>query len=213
MQISKFGHACLLIEEQDVRILIDPGSYSSIPNIPEQLNAIFITHEHADHVDDSLMKKIVEKNPHVSIFTTLAVQEMLRKEEIDSVVVHEGQGIMLNNIEVQIVGKKHAVIYETIPQIDNFGVLIDNSFFYPGDNFTLPHPAIKILALPVTAPWLNISEAIDYALEVKPKICFPTHNGILKDPEMSAGLCEKILQPQGIEWVVIKDGENREIVV
>lgn len=29
MKITKFGHACLLIEEADARILIGPGTYSS----------------------------------------------------------------------------------------------------------------------------------------------------------------------------------------
>ncbi|MBP9694894.1 MAG: MBL fold metallo-hydrolase [Candidatus Magasanikbacteria bacterium] len=29
MRITKFGHSCLLVEENDVRVLIDPGAFSN----------------------------------------------------------------------------------------------------------------------------------------------------------------------------------------
>lgn len=73
----------------------------------------------------------------------------------------------------------------------------------------LPKP-IEILALPVSAPWMRIAEAIDYAIELKPKICIPVHDGIWKNPKMLHTLAKRILEPTGIEVRVLKLGERVE---
>jgi L-ascorbate metabolism protein UlaG (beta-lactamase superfamily) len=210
MRISKFGHACLLIEEQATKILIDPGSFSELPVIP-QLDAIFITHEHFDHVSIPLLKTILDKNPEVPIYTTAGVGLLLEKEGIVYSVVTESERLMIKNVSVDIVGNKHAVIYRTIPQIENFGVVIAESFFYPGDALTIPPKSVKILALPIAAPWLKFAEAIDYAIAVKPEVCFPTHDAILRNPEMMNGLMGKILEENGIAFGVVKDGESMDL--
>ena len=50
MKITKFGHSCLLVEENGVRILFDPGSYSTAQNDVKNIDVVLITHEHSDHV-------------------------------------------------------------------------------------------------------------------------------------------------------------------
>lgn len=49
MKITKFGHCCLLIEENGVRILTDPGTYSTQQSEVKNIDFVLITHEHADH--------------------------------------------------------------------------------------------------------------------------------------------------------------------
>lgn len=211
MKISKFGHACLLIEEQNTKILIDPGSFSTISTIPENVDAIFVTHEHFDHIDLVLLKSILEKNPEVMVYTTARAGSVLQKEGIQFTVVSESERLQIKNIPVEIFGTKHAVIYRTIPQIENFGVFIADSFFYPGDALTIPSKPVKILALPAAAPWMKLADALDYAIAVKPQVCFPTHDAILRNPGMMSGLMGKILEEEGIKFEVIKDGESKEV--
>lgn len=56
MKVTKFGHCCLLIEEEGLRILTDPGSYSTRQNDVQNIDVILITHEHPDHLHIESLK-------------------------------------------------------------------------------------------------------------------------------------------------------------
>ena len=83
MKIIKFGHSCFLIEENDVRILFDPGNYSNLQDGVQNLDIILITHQHADHCYPQSIKNILKNNPSVKIFTNSGVGAVLNKEKID----------------------------------------------------------------------------------------------------------------------------------
>jgi L-ascorbate metabolism protein UlaG (beta-lactamase superfamily) len=87
-----------------------------------------------------------------------------------------------------------------MPQIDNVGFLIDNRLFYPGDALTEPGKEIEILALPAAAPWAKLSEVVDYALAVKPKIAFPVHDSILAHPTMMQGMFVPLFEKMGVTF-------------
>jgi hypothetical protein len=40
---------------------------------------------------------------------------------------------------------------------------------------------VEVLAVPTSAPWLKISDVIDYVAAIKPKRSFATHNALLSD--------------------------------
>src|SRR5688500_15837173 len=87
MQITKYLHSCLLVEENDTVILIDPGQYTHEAKVLDielinRLNFILITHEHFDHFSLPLIKDITRKFPEVNIISTPSVVEQLEKEHI-----------------------------------------------------------------------------------------------------------------------------------
>jgi len=90
----------------------------------------------------------------------------------------------------------------------NFGVRA-NKLFYPGDSFTDLGKSVDVLALPIAGPWLKISESIDYALKLKPKIVFPVHDAI-RSPFQHI-VPEKILSKNGIEFVKLEEGGELEV--
>ena len=51
MQVTHFGHACVLVEQGTARILIDPGQWSDGFGGLRDLDGILITHRHPDHLD------------------------------------------------------------------------------------------------------------------------------------------------------------------
>ncbi|MDP3770755.1 MAG: hypothetical protein Q8R16_00455, partial [bacterium] len=53
-------------------------------------------------------------------------------------------------------------------------------------------------------PWMRLLEAIDYALTIKPKICFPVHEGILRSPGSTHLIPPKVLESKGIKFVVLE---------
>jgi hypothetical protein len=50
---------------------------------------------------------------------------------------------------------------------------------HPGDSLFVPEEKVDVLAMPTMAPWMKISEAIDYLRAVKPRLSFPIHNALL----------------------------------
>ena len=82
MKITKYGHACLLVEEGGgASLLIDPGSMSILPAL-SKLDAILITHEHGDHFDIEKIKTIRAEHPEVQILTQVSVGKILDAEGI-----------------------------------------------------------------------------------------------------------------------------------
>jgi hypothetical protein len=126
----------------------------------------------------------------------------LERERIPFIVLEDGQNTLENGVLIEAFGKKHAVIYPTLPEIQNTGYFIANRFFYPGDALTKPNKPMEILAFPVTATWIKLSEAIDYVKELKPKICFPVHEGNLKSPGSVYTRPPTLLSPLGIQVVI-----------
>ena len=100
-----------------------------------------------------------------------------------------------------------------IPSVENTGYFIANKLFYPGDAFYKPSKPVEVLAVPVAGPWMKVSEGIDYAKEVKPKKCFPVHDGILIPAlqETVQRVTKGGLEGTGIEFIPLKEGEEIEL--
>ncbi|TSC96542.1 MAG: beta-lactamase domain-containing protein [Parcubacteria group bacterium Athens1014_26] len=210
MKITKFGHCCLLIEENGARILIDPGSYSTQQNTVKNIDIVIITHNHQDHFQMDSLKAILKNNPQAKIITNKSIGALLEREGIVFNVVENGQSITEKGILIEGFGDKHALIHSSRPSIQNTGYFIANKLFYPGDAFINPQKQIDILALPVSAPWETIAESIDYALELKPKICFPVHDGGIKAPGVFYRIPPEVLEPKGIKFVGLEIDKEYE---
>ncbi len=209
MKITKLGHCCLIIETKGKRILTDPGSYTVEAHSKiENIDYILFTHEHQDHYHFDSLKVILEKNPQVVIYSNNSVSELLNREGIKNIQINHSDSVLLGEIAVVGIGEKHAQMHKSIPLSSNLGYFIDGRLWYPGDAFTNPERPVEILALPVSGPWMKLSEAIDYALLLKPKKVFPVHDGTRFGS--AHVLPAKVLTPQGIEFIVIAEGDIRE---
>ena len=210
MKITKFGHSCLLIEEGNARILIDPGSYSTLQNSIENVDAILITHEHFDHLDPDSIKTILAKNPKARIFTNPGVGQKLVEADVSFDVFGNGQSITVNDVLIEWFGEIHAEIHPDYPRVANTGYRIAKKFFYGGDSLQNIVPC-EVLAYPAAAPWMRVAEAIEYAKKIKPKMCFPVHDAFLKPLHPFYAMPERLLGEAGIKWLVIEDGKSVEV--
>jgi len=180
MKIKKLGHCCLVIEEDGKRIMTDPGSWTvEKQNKEENIDLVIITHEHQDHIHIESLKEIVKNNPKVVVITNEGVGKLLNEFGIQYEILENKIPKKLMGIEIEAHDCKHEEIYKEMSQVQNTGYFIGKKLFYPGDAFYNPKKYVEILALPVAGPWTDIKSAIKYALEIKPKVCFPVHDGML----------------------------------
>lgn len=193
-----------------MRILTDPGTYSTGQNDIQSVDVVLITHEHPDHLHIDSLKTVLKNNPNAKVFTNESVGELLEKDGIKYQILKSGQNITEKSVLIEGFGEKHAIIYHSIPQVENTGYFINNKLFYPGDAFTNPGKPVEILALPVAGPWMKLPECIDYAKEIKPKTCFPVHEGILLSPGSTHRIPPMILEPLGISFTVLELEKERE---
>lgn len=179
MEITKFEHACLTVEKEGKTIVIDPGDFTTDFIMPADVVAIIITHEHGDHHSDKHIAAIAEANPEVLIIGPEDATKKLKNYKTHTVA--NGEYLELEGFNIDFYGGKHKVIHPKMPKAQNIGVLIDNQLYYPGDSFSVPNKSVDILALPVSAPWLKLSEAIDFMQTIGANLTFPTHDALLSE--------------------------------
>ena len=181
MRITKFGHNCLLIEEGELRVLTDPGSWNEAPDV-ENLDCVLITHEHGDHLDIDQLKGVLAKNKDARVISHAAVVAILSEAGIACEEIADGEVLTIKNVRIQSVGTKHAYFYGDTPKIQNTGYFIGEKLFVTGDALhDFPDEPVEILALPCGGPWMRMSEAIDYAKKVNPKVVIPVHDAMYID--------------------------------
>jgi L-ascorbate metabolism protein UlaG (beta-lactamase superfamily) len=198
MRLTKFEHAALLLEDSGKKLFVDPGSFTTALTDTVNAVAVVITHEHADHWTPEQLNRVLEMNPGVPIYGPEGVAAAATG--FDITVVHPGDAVEAGPFTMRFFGGKHAVIHSTIPVVDNVGVLINDTVFYPGDSFTIPEGVeVDVLAVPSSAPWLKAAEFMDYVLAVKPKRTFATH-------EMVNSVAGKNMANARIKWATEQHG-------
>jgi|DEB19_MinimDraft_2_1074335.scaffolds.fasta_scaffold04627_2 L-ascorbate metabolism protein UlaG (beta-lactamase superfamily) len=178
MKINKYEHACLVIEESGEKLIIDPGLYTQTMVVQHNVSAIVLTHMHDDHCSEEQLDKILALNPSTVIYGTDEVRERLAASRPDfvTIAVHHGDFYQVGPFTLEFFGDLHAQIHPSIPLIQNCGVMVNNKLYYPGDSFTLPDRPVEMLACPSSAPWLKVSEIMDFVNAVRPSKSMPTHN-------------------------------------
>ncbi len=211
MKIKKLGHSCMVIEVNGKKVMTDPGSYTVQEQSKEKnIDVILITHEHPDHLDIESLKIIVTNNPNVTIVTNSSVGKLLTEAGIKYEVLENKTPKKFLGVEVEARDCKHAEIFEEIGQVQNTAYFIGKRLFYPGDSLYNPGKAVEILALPVAGPWNNVKDSMKYVLDVKPKICFPVHDGMLKSFGSAHRVPSLVLPKFGIIFKSFEEHKEEE---
>lgn len=186
VQVTRLGHATLLIQTHMLRLLIDPGGFSSDWHEVTDLDALLITHQHPDHVDAAGVAALMEGNPGTRVLVEQAVVPMLADHGVEAAGVEPEEWIDLGGLGVEVVGGIHALIHDSIRRVGNVGFVISEPdgprLFHPGDSYDYVPEAIDVLALPITAPWARVGTTADFLAAVAPEQAFPIHDAILSEP-------------------------------
>lgn len=175
MRLRKFGHSCLLAEDDGYRLLIDPGCFSRELADITDLTGVLITHSHEDHLDIPRVQAMLDRNPAARVVCDEASVMALADRGVPAEAVRDGDSLDLG-VAITVHGREHAVIHPDLPNVPNVGYLLADRFFCAGDAFTVPGRPVEILAVPVGAAWMKVSEAIDWLRVMRPRVAVPVHD-------------------------------------
>jgi L-ascorbate metabolism protein UlaG (beta-lactamase superfamily) len=211
MRITKFGHACVRLEVAGKVVVVDPGVFTEAEAV-DGAGAVLITHEHPDHYDLDRLRRT-----DAPVFTIEAVAARVREDAPDVAerltVVVPGQELEVAGVPTRVVGEKHAVIHPELPHFDNSGYLLEadgRSVYHPGDSLTPPPTDVDVLLLPVSAPWLKVSECIDFGREVGAPKALAIHDMIYSELGLGVvdGHLRRFLGDRDVEYLRIEPGTD-----
>lgn len=182
MKITKYPQSCLLIETNEKKILIDPGTLKYKEEYFEkwsEADVILITHKHPDHCNTEILEKM---NNKIKIYSTQEVQEANKELKIN--IIKENDIIQLDNVKIEVVKAIHGYqpLLKGAKEIkENVGYIIDdgeNRLYTTSDTICFRNDyKANILCIPVTGHGLTMSafEAALYAKEVGATLTIPIH--------------------------------------
>jgi L-ascorbate metabolism protein UlaG (beta-lactamase superfamily) len=209
MKITKYVHSCLVVETAEKVALFDPGamSYSSFDfDKFENLNYIFITHIHQDHLHMPFVSALVAKFPKVEIVSTEEVVMQLKQKGI------EAQSTPSEGVE--FFDSPHENVEPLFPQPQEIGIHYLNKLTNPGDSHTF-NETKQVLALPITAPWGSAIKALNLTLKLQPKYVIPIHDWHWNDEARTQmyNSFEENLAKQGITMFRPQTGETMNLPI
>jgi L-ascorbate metabolism protein UlaG (beta-lactamase superfamily) len=182
MKLTKHAHACVELENDGGRILIDPGTFA--PNAAELIaraTAVLVTHEHFDHVDAEALEAALRTRDDLTVWgPSSAVGRWTEAHPGQVHSVRDGDAFTVSGLEVSVHGERHASIHPDIPQVANVGYLI-GGLYHPGDAYHVPSATVSTLLLPTSGPWTQLSQAVDYVRAVRPDSLVQIHEIMLSE--------------------------------
>jgi L-ascorbate metabolism protein UlaG (beta-lactamase superfamily) len=208
LKITFIGHGTLMFTFAGKIIHVDPVSmFDSAYNVLPKADAIFVTHDHYDHLDLKIIDKI--KKPETKLYLTQICSDKIKQ----GTVVKNGETIDFEGIKVEVVPAYNIVHKRNSEQVfhpkgDGNGYIFTfgkTRVYVAGDTENTPEMKelrkIYIAFLPMNLPYTMTPEMVaDATKAFKPKILYPYHFGKTK----TADLLELMKSEKGIEIRVRK---------
>ncbi|HEX5456066.1 MAG TPA: MBL fold metallo-hydrolase [Candidatus Saccharimonadales bacterium] len=208
MKITRYEQSCMLLELDGTRILIDPGARPFAENRSVEdlgdINAIFFTHEHADHFDKDIAEKYSSQMP-------VYVNESTSKQMAGSPkIIKDGDTVSVGGFQVQARELPHCLMPDGSEGPQNTGYLVNNEFFHPGDGIELPGLKVKYLALPIIGPDVSPKDAFMFVRDTGAEKAIAIHYDVFGvNAEIYKGFSKRYNQP--FEILTLTVGESTEL--
>lgn len=184
LKITFIGHGTLMFQFGGKVIHVDPWSkqadYGKLP----KADLVLITHEHQDHLDAELLKKITTDK------TPIVLTEACAQKVKGGTVMRNGDKKTVEGIQIEAVPAYNLVHMREPgkpfhPKGVGNGYIVtfgDKKVYIAGDTENTPEmkalKSIDIAFLPMNLPYTMTPEMVaDAAKAFKPKVLYPYHTG------------------------------------
>lgn len=172
MELTKYAHACVVLEKNGSTIVIDPGTFTpEAADLVAAASAVLVTHDHFDHFDP---KAFDNETP---VYGPASVIDQLGR----GTVVTAGESLEIAGFDVAVYGDKHAIIWGTTPDAANAAFLVDATVYHPGDSYSVPGVPVDTLLVATSGPWTKLGEAVDFVRAVAPRQSIQIHEAMASE--------------------------------
>jgi L-ascorbate metabolism protein UlaG (beta-lactamase superfamily) len=182
LKVTFIGHASLMFEFGGKVVYNDPvGQYGDFSGLPKA-DVILAAHEHGDHFDLELIKKISKPG------TKVVMTPLCAPKHAGGVVLKNGESAVVEGLRIEAVPAYNLVHMRSPgvpfhPKGVGNGYVItfgDKRVYIAGDTENIPEMKelgrIDIAFLPMNLPYTMTPEMVaDAARMVKPRILYPYH--------------------------------------
>ncbi|HUG07323.1 MAG TPA: MBL fold metallo-hydrolase [Acidimicrobiia bacterium] len=207
-RIRRLTDSCLLVTTDGEATLFDPGFHTFLEGVIDlesigDVTRVFVTHEHADHVNPDFVKWLIERKSDLVVYSNQAVADLL-----------DGHGIEVS-VEAPEGTTVEDVLHERLPtgaRPPNRSWTIDGVITHPGDSHE-PTITAPIMALPLLAPWGSVTGAVEFARRIQPERVIMIHDFFMSDSGRVRirNLAKNVLAESGIEMLGLDWGDHLTI--
>lgn len=187
MKITRYFQSCLLVEEGQTRILIDPSGQEA-NRVAEfgEIHAVLYSHEHSDHFDPELAGSFMSKG--VAVYANASTAKQFKEQPN---VAQDGQEFEINDIKIRALELPHCLMWDGSAGPQNTGYLINQKLFHAGDGKELEGLKVEALAVPINGPDVSFKDAFAFCKQVSAKDIVPIHYDYLGgNPEVFASIAK-----------------------
>lgn len=169
-----------------------------------QIDALLITHQHADHIDPELVDELA--TAAIPIITNSDVAQKF--PQLDAKVVTDGETFHAAGMNITARELPHCLMPDGSAGPPNTGYVVEDTFFHPGDGMKIDNLQVDNLAAPIAGPSVSLKDGVDLARSVQAKRVIPMHyhNPVFfNNPEV----LNRFELP--FEITILGDGESMEV--
>jgi len=209
MKVTKYPQSCLLIEHNDKRLLIDPGSlvpqrYKADDILP--IDGILITHEHVDHADPEFIKTLVN-GQSMPIVGNQSTANTLG--ELITLIMKDGDALDIAGFSVRAFELPHCKLVNGSSGPQNTGFIIDKTFFHPGDGVEVSNLNVDTAAVPIAGPDISPHDVYQFIKNLGCRTVIPIHYDYFPvDPHFIATIMDG---NSSLKVIVLENGESAEV--
>jgi L-ascorbate metabolism protein UlaG (beta-lactamase superfamily) len=207
MKVTRYFQSCLLVEDGDVRVILDPSA-NDADNFDNfgKLDAVIYTHEHSDHFDPELTAKFADAG--VKVYANASTAKQMKSPP--SKVVTDGLKWDINGMSVEAKELPHCLMVDGSTSVQNTGYLLAGKFFHPGDGVELEGFSAEVAAVPITGPDISLKDSFVFSRNLSAKLVIPIHYDFIgTKPEVFSMFAERT--KPGFSVKVLGQSESTEV--
>lgn len=203
MKVTRYFQSCLLIEDGNARVLIDPSAQDKDQDFGK-LDAVLYTHEHGDHFDAGMAQNFVEQGV-AAVYANASTRKLVKASVTE---VKDGDEFDIAGLKIKALELPHCLMVDGSTSVQNTGYLVGGKLFHPGDGKELDGLDVDTLAVPINGPDISLHDAYAFTMQVSAKQVVPIHYDYLGgNPDFLGSSLNK----KGVKVHALTIGDSVEI--